>query len=142
MVSVCSGCDLYHPLTAGLLGSIAGVLYLCTSAGMVWLRKGKIKILKTFHRDLALRSTLTIRLRYAESFKIQRYLSFSISFVSSILRVSQLVEQGETHLGHLRSRGAHRAPKSLSRWPLCGYRERRSSGLQSSRAKIPGNQLG
>ena len=39
MVSVCSGCDLYHPLTAGMLGSIAGILYLFTSALMVKLRE-------------------------------------------------------------------------------------------------------
>ena len=38
MVSVCSGCDLYHPLTAAMLGSMAGMLYLCTSAAMVKLR--------------------------------------------------------------------------------------------------------
>ena len=39
MVSVCSGCDLYHPLTAGMLGSMAGMLYLFTSAVMVKLRE-------------------------------------------------------------------------------------------------------
>ena len=38
MVSVCSGCDFYHPLTAAMLGSIAGMLYLFTSALMVKLR--------------------------------------------------------------------------------------------------------
>ena len=43
MVSVCSGCDLYHPLTAGMLGSIAGILYLFTSALMVKLREGRNK---------------------------------------------------------------------------------------------------
>ena len=38
MVCVCSGCDFYHPLTAAMLGSIAGMLYLFTSALMVKLR--------------------------------------------------------------------------------------------------------
>ena len=35
MVSVCSGCNVLHPLSAGLLGIIAGSLYLVTSATMV-----------------------------------------------------------------------------------------------------------
>ena len=35
MVSVCSGCNVFHPLSAGLLGIISGSLYLVTSATMV-----------------------------------------------------------------------------------------------------------
>ena len=35
MVSVCSGCNVLHPLTAGLLGIIAGSLYLVSSATMI-----------------------------------------------------------------------------------------------------------
>ena len=35
MVSVCSGCNVFHPLSAGLLGIIAGSLYLVTSATMI-----------------------------------------------------------------------------------------------------------
>ena len=38
MVSVCSGCNVLHPLSAGLLGIISGSLYLVTSAMMVMIQ--------------------------------------------------------------------------------------------------------
>ena len=38
MVSVCSGCNVYHPLAAGLMGVLAGGLYLAVSKLMVKLR--------------------------------------------------------------------------------------------------------
>jgi hypothetical protein len=38
MVSVCSGCDLYHPLSGGFMGVLAGCFYLVNSKLMVRLK--------------------------------------------------------------------------------------------------------